>query len=32
MENQYITTSDYSKLPSSTLDAKVTQTKLVNQI
>ena len=29
MENKYFTTSDYNKFTSNTLDAKITQKKLV---
>ena len=31
MEKKYLTTSDYNKFMSNTLDAKITQKKLVNE-
>ena len=31
MENKYFTTSDYNKFTSNTIDAKITQKKLVNE-
>ena len=31
MEKKYLTTSDYNKFTSNTLDAKITQNKLVNE-
>ena len=31
MQNKYFTTSDYNKFTSNTLDAKITQKKLVNE-
>ena len=31
MENKYLTTSDYNRLTSNKIDAKITQKKLVNE-